>query len=79
KDPKLVIEEAKIQGRLAEQDKALQAQMQQFVVSLQEEQRVNNAKIVELQAKAQNEAANAQTEVVYAQVAMVNAQIADMK
>lgn len=53
--------------------------MQQFVVSLQEEQRVNNAKIVELQAKAQNEAANAQTEVVYAQVAMVNAQIADMK
>lgn len=79
KDPKLVIEEAKIQGRLAEQDKALQAQMQQFVVSLQEEQRVNNAKIVELQAKAQNEAANAQTEVVYAQVALVNAQIADMK
>ena len=79
KDPKLVIEEAKIQGRLAEQERALEAQMQQFVVSLQEEQRVNNAKIVELQAKAQNEAANAQTEVVYAQVALVNAQIADMK
>jgi len=79
KDPKLVIEETKIQGRLAEQDKALQLEMQKFVITLQEEQRLNNAKILELQAKAQNEAANAQTEVAYAQVAIINAEISRVK
>jgi len=79
KDPKLAIEEAKIQGRLAEQDKLLQSQMQQFVFTLQEEQRLNNAKILELEAKAQNEAANAQTEQAYAQVAIINAEISRMR
>lgn len=79
KDPKLVIEETKIQGRLQEQQIALQAAMQQFVITLQEEQRLNNAKILELQAKAQNEAANAQTEVAYAQVAIINAEISRVK
>ena len=79
KDPKLVIEETKIQGRMAEQDKALQAQMQQFAMTLQEEQRVNNAKIGELEAKAMNEAANAQTEQAYAQVAIINTEIARIR
>jgi chaperonin GroES len=79
KDPKLVIEETKIQGRLAEQDKLLQAEMQKFVITLQEEQRVNNAKITELEAKAQNEAANAQTEQAYAQVAIINAEISRVR
>ncbi len=79
KDPKLVIEETKIQGRLAEQDKALQAQMQQFAITLEEEKRVNNAKIMELIAKAQNEAANAQTEQAYAQVAIINTEISRVR
>lgn len=79
KDPKLVLEETKIQGRLAEQDKALQAQMQQFVITLQEEQRLNNAKIAQLQAQAMNEAASAQTEAAYAQVALINAEISRVK
>ena len=79
KDPKLVIEETKIQGRAAELDKTLQAQLQQFTISMQEEQRMNNAKIMELEAKSQNEAANAQTEQAYAQVAIMNTEIARMK
>ena len=79
KDPKVALEETKIQGRLAEQDKALQAQMQQFVMELQEEQRLNNAKIAHLQAQAMNEAASAQTEAAYAQVAMINAEISRVK
>ena len=79
KDPKLVIEETKIKGRLEEQAHALQADMQKFAITLQEEQRINNAKITELEAKAQNEAANAQTEVAYAQVALINAEISRVK
>ena len=79
KDPKLVIEETKIQGRLAEQDRALKADMQKFMVTLQEEQRMNNAKILELMAQAQSEAANAQTEQAYAQVAIINTEISRVK
>lgn len=79
KDPKLVLEETKIQGRLAEQDKRLQAEMQQFAIELQEEQRLNNAKIAQLQAQAMNEAASAQTEAAYAQVALINAEISRVK
>jgi len=79
KDPKLIIEETKIQGRLAEQDKILQAEMQKFAITLQEEMRVNNAKITEMEAKAQNEAANAQTEQAYAQVAIINAEISRVR
>jgi len=79
KDPKLAIEEAKIAGRAAEQDKELQARMQEFMVTLQEEQRLNNAKIMQLTAQAQNEAASAQTEAAYAQVAVLNTEISRVK
>lgn len=79
KDPKLVIEEAKIAGRAAEQDKELAAQEREFILTLQQESILDNAKILELQAKAQSEAANAQSEQAYAQVAMVNAEIARLK
>ena len=79
KDPKVALEETKIQGRLAEQDRELQARMQEFVMQLQEEQRLNNAKIAQLQAQAMNEAASAQTEAAYAQVAMINAEISRVK
>jgi len=79
KDPKLAIEEAKIAGRAQEQQTAIQAEMQRFAIELQEEQRVNNAKIMQLTAQAQNEAASAQTEAAYAQVAIINAQISQTK
>ena len=93
KDPNLVIMETKVQGDLqgkqldnatkqaALQLKAqeLQLESQKFVAELQEEQRLNNAKIIELMAKADEAAANAQSEQAYAQVAMVNAEITRMK
>ena len=64
---------------MQEQEKKLQQEMQMFVLTLQDERILNNAKILELQAKAQNEAANAQTEQAYAQVAMINAEIGRLK
>jgi chaperonin GroES len=79
KDPKLVIEETKIAGRLKEQEAELAARQQEFVITLQEERIMNNAKIMELQAKAQNESANAQTEQAYAQVAIMNAEISRVR
>jgi len=93
KDPAIQLEELKIQGAL--QIKAIEKQMadaelmmktqdlagkaQQFVMAQQEEQRLNNAKILELTAKAQEAAANAQSEAAYAQVALINAEVAKVK
>jgi len=75
KDPKLAIAELKMQGEMQLAQMELQAQREQFALELMEERRVNNAKIVELMAKAENESANAQTEQAYAQVAFINTQI----
>ena len=86
KDPKLVIaeleaqtalqvEQMRMQGKQAE----LSAQGQQFIMKLQEEQRLNNARIIELEAKAQEAAANAQNEAAYAQAALINAELARLK
>jgi chaperonin GroES len=86
KDPKLVIAEAQVAGRLQEQqmkvqaqEMELQARQQEFTITLMEERRVNNARVMELMAKAENEAANAQTEQTYAQVAIINAEIARVR
>ena len=79
KDPKLVIEETKIAGRMAELDKKLGADTQKWVAELQSTQGLNEAKMIELQAKAAEAAANAQSEQAYAQVALVNAQISSLK
>jgi chaperonin GroES len=79
KDPKLVIEEAKIAGAAAMQDKQLAADREQFLIGLQEEHVLNMAKVVELTAKAEEAAANAQNEAAYAQVALINAQISDVQ
>lgn len=76
KDPKLIIAETKIEGDLRSKEMELQARQQEFIITLMEERRVNNAKIIELLAKAENEAASAQTEAQYAQVALINAQVA---
>ena len=74
-DPKVTLE--KLKGQNAQQlaQLQLQAAQQEFAATLMEEQRLNNAKITELMAKAQNESASAQTEQQYAQVAAINAQI----
>lgn len=75
-DPKVTLE--KLKGQNAQQlaQLNLQFEQQKFAAELMEEQRLNNAKIIELMAKAQNESASAQTEQQYAQVAAINAQIA---
>ena len=78
-DPKITLEKVKQQGKLQIQQAELQNAMQKFVITLQEERALNQAKIIELQAKAQNESANAQTEQAYAQVAIINAGIGRMK
>ena len=74
-DPKIVIAQAKEQGLTQRHQLDTEAAMQQFAAELAEEQRLNNAKIIELMASAQSHAANAQSEEQYAQVAAINAQI----
>ena len=79
KDPKLAIAELKEQGALQRKQLELQASREEFVLELMEERKLNNAKILELMAKADSESANAQTEQAYAQVAMINAEISRVK
>ena len=93
KDPAVALQEVKSQGDLAvkqldNQMKAAALQVKQmelkleaekFVAELMEEQRLNNAKIMELGAKAAESAANAQSEQAYAQVAIVNAELARVR
>lgn len=79
KDPKLVVQELKEQSASQRQQIELQAKSQEFILSLMEERRVNNAKIMELLAKADEATANAESEMEYALVAATNAQIAAAK
>ena len=76
KDPKVALEEVKQAGTKEIKGMEMQARQQEFIMGLMEERRLNDAKIIELSAKAQESAANAQSEAAYAQVAAVNAQIA---
>lgn len=75
KDPKVALQEVKEQGSTQRLQMELQARAQEFITELMEEQRLNNAKIMQLQAAAAESAANAQSEQQYAQVAAVNAQL----
>lgn len=79
KDPKLQVAELKEQGATQRQAQELQARQQEFIMELMEERRLNNAKIVELYAKADEASANAENEEAYAQVAAINAEIAAAK
>lgn len=79
KDPKLVIQEAKDAAAMQRLQIELQSRQLEFVANQQEEQRLNNAKIIELMASAQNQAASAQTEASYAQVAAINAEVSLLK
>ena len=79
KDVKLQVAELKEQGAMQRAQLESQQRAQEFVASLLEEQRLTNAKIVELMAKADEHSANAENEAAYAQVAAINAQIAAAK
>lgn len=78
-DPEVTAVKLKQQGAMQLKQMELQQRGQEFALTLMEEQRMNNAKIMELAAKAENEAANAETEKAYAQVAIINAHISAMK
>lgn len=75
KGEKLQIAELKEQGAGQRLQMELQAKQQEFVMTLMEERRVNNATIVKLEADAEQAAALAESEAKYAQVAAINAQI----
>ena len=70
-DPKVTVEKLKQQGKQQE----LQSLHMQFVATLMEEQRVNNAKILELQASALKLSEDAKSEQAWATVAAVEASV----
>lgn len=70
-DPKWKIEEGKLQFKAAE----LQVAQQQFMMTLQEEQRVNNATIIKLQGDAMLAAAKADNEGKGQELAQLDAMI----
>lgn len=78
-DPKVTLQKVKDAAAAQRQQAELQARQQEFVIEMQQQQLLDGAKILELQAQAMNEAANAETEKAYAQVAMINAEIGRMK
>jgi chaperonin GroES len=85
-DPRITLEKVRIQGQaqLKQGDLALRAadmqhQQQKEAIELMEERRLNNAKIIQLMAQADQFAATAQNESAYAQVAAIDAQIAAAK
>lgn len=78
-DPKLVIQQIKEQGATQRKQMELEAQQQTFAIELMEERRLNNAKIIELMAKAEESSANAQSEQAYAQVALINTELTRAK
>jgi chaperonin GroES len=75
KDAKVQVAEAKEAGATQRLQMQLQASQQEFMIELMEERRLNNAKIIQLMASADESSANAQSEQAYAQVAAINAQI----
>lgn len=74
-DPKVALQKLKEEAATQRLMLELQSRQQEFAATLLEEQRLNNAKIVELFARAQQAGANAQSEEAYAQVALINAEI----
>lgn len=74
-DPKSTAMQAKIQVDQAR----LEFEKAKFAQELLEEHRLNDAKILELMAKAEKERADAGSEQVFAQVALTQAMIAELK
>jgi len=78
-DPKLAIAKLQEENETQRLQMQLESDQQQFILATMAEQQLNNAKIVELEAKAAEAAANAQSEMAYAQVALINAEVAHVK
>ena len=78
-NPKVSLEQIKIQGKMQLAQLQLQSQQQQFVMGLMEEQKLNNAKIIELQAKAVRELAEAKGIKEGHTIALIEAQLGVLK
>jgi chaperonin GroES len=74
-NPKVQVEQMKMQGQQA----ALQQKQQQFILTLQEEHRLNTAKMVQLEAQGHMFLANAQGAEAGHQIAAFNAAIGAAK
>ena len=75
KGEKLQIAELKEQGAGQRLAAELQTRQQEFIMTLMEQRRVNNAEIMAKQAEAQARMADAASEQQYAEVAAINARI----
>lgn len=75
KHPRIQVEEIKLQAKQMQ----LESDKAKFMAQLMEEQRLNNAKILELEAQAVKLGADAKSEGAYAQAAILNAAIAALK
>lgn len=67
------------QMKLSVDQAKLEHDKMKFIMSMQEQQRMNATKILELNGKAMKLAAESQTEQIYAQAALINAEIAARK
>lgn len=74
-NPKVQVEQMKLEFKKQE----LQLQQQQFMATLQEEQKVNQAKIIQLIAQAESLAADAQSTEQGHQIALIESMIGMMK
>lgn len=74
-NPKVQVEEMKLKFKMQE----LQLQQQQFMAELQEEQKLNQAKIIQLVAQAEQLAAEAQSTEKGHQIALIESMIGMMK
>ena len=74
-NPKMMVVQAQWEARLKIAQGQLQQKQQEFVISMQEEQRLNAAKIIELLAHAQQLAAQADGEAKGKQIALIDSMI----
>lgn len=74
-NPKMQVEQMKLQAKQQE----LEFKKMSFIAELQEEQKLNQAKIIELQAKAMNEAAQAKGVEAGHQIAAFDAAVGALK
>jgi hypothetical protein len=75
KSEKLALEEMRLQSKTLE----LQAEREKWVMELLEERRLNNAKIIQLEAQAMNQAAQAQGENVGQRIAVFDATLGALR
>lgn len=74
-NPKVQVEQMKMEVKKLQ----LQQEQQQFVMTMQEEQKLNQAKIIELLAQAESLAADAQSAQAGHQIALIESMIGMMK